>query len=122
MLLDNVIQLIVYRLKQEKNEEKKAREKARREEIFQSYLQRKADEDFSEDDAKILSHQVGKRPIMSKVKLQRPRSQPPPSSGNANEEAQGSTTPSSAEGHATDPRTGSPSSVLSRSEQLWALF
>lgn len=105
------------RLKQEKNDEKKAREKARREEIFQSYLQRKADEDISEDDAKISSHQVGKRPIMSKVKLQRPRSQPPPSIGNSNEEAPGSTTPSSVEGHATDARTGSPSSVLSRSSE-----
>lgn len=106
-----------FRLKQEKDYEKRAKEKMQREEIFQSYLQRKAVEDGSEEVSKISSRGTGKRLVKSGAKLHRPKSQPPPSS-DIHLYERGFSTPSSVGGLVTDPRTGSPSSDLSRSERL----
>ena len=61
--------------KQEAAENKKAEEKARREAIFNQYLQRKADADNTDEDSKA-PPPVKKRERM-KPKGQRPKSQPP---------------------------------------------
>lgn len=108
---------VCFSVKQEKTDQKKADEKTRREAIFQNYLQRKAEEDGSEDDVRPASH--SKRQNAAKPKTPRPKSQPPPATGgNLNEDSRSYNTPGSVGSQLTDPRTASPASDLSKSQCL----
>ena len=66
------------RIKEESTEAKKAEDKARRDQIFQSYQQRKAEREAEEEMSK-----AGMAPVKRRLKAKapRPKSQPPGSMG-----------------------------------------